>query len=252
MSRYSTYGRSRSQNLRKYQQELDEKAGADALAAPAQASSEPTDSCYAHEGMHGSHFAKVWGAAGGGDAGRAALAEYAFNIGKRAAQPEQAKPTDISKRLREELANAQWLDTKLWAKAVDEIERLAAQEAKPTDLQGKLRESCDPEDFGVPAQYAKCAHNYAAFLASQEAKPTEVRGLTDAARLDFVLDRSLFICTIPASKSGAEGYQLMEQDEDEDYQVVSGEGIAYRTKREAVDAAIANMSGATAAQNGKP
>ena len=49
------------------------------------------------------------------------------------------------------------------------------EQAMPTDLQSKLRKTCDPEDFGVPAQYAKCAHNFAVWLATQEAKPTEAR-----------------------------------------------------------------------------
>lgn len=60
----------------------------------------------------------------------------------------------------------------------------------------------------------------------------------DAARLDFVLDNSAFICTIDAGM-----YQLMTQDEDEDYHVVSGDGEAFKTKRGAVDAAIAAHQG---------
>lgn len=65
-------------------------------------------------------------------------------------------------------------------------------------------------------------------------------GGMDVERLDFVLDRQAFISTIPASQAlhGSECYQLMEQDEDEDYQVISGEGIAYKSKREAIDAAM--------------
>jgi hypothetical protein len=55
----------------------------------------------------------------------------------------------------------------------------------------------------------------------------------DAERLDFVIDNSAFICTINESM-----YQLMTQDEDEDYHVISGEGEAFRTKRAAIDAAM--------------
>ncbi len=36
-----------------------------------------------HGGMHASIFVKVWGDAGGGDAGRVALAQYAYNLGQR-------------------------------------------------------------------------------------------------------------------------------------------------------------------------
>lgn len=70
------------------------------------------------------------------------------------------------------------------------------------------------------------------------------QGGSDAARLDFVLDRQAFILTIPESKTGRPlMYQLMEQDEDEDYHVLSGEGEAFRTKREAIDAAIQAQAG---------
>jgi hypothetical protein len=56
----------------------------------------------------------------------------------------------------------------------------------------------------------------------------------DAARLDFVLDNDAFICMI------ADGmYQLMNQDEDEEFHVISGSGEAFKTKRAAIDAAIA-------------
>lgn len=63
----------------------------------------------------------------------------------------------------------------------------------------------------------------------------------DAARLDFVLERQAFILTIPAGQSinAKECYQLMEQDEDEDFHAISGENIAYGSKRDAIDAAIA-------------
>lgn len=55
----------------------------------------------------------------------------------------------------------------------------------------------------------------------------------DVARLDFVLDNSVFICTIDHGM-----YQLMTQDADEEYHVMSGEGEAFKTKRAAVDAAM--------------
>ncbi len=61
----------------------------------------------------------------------------------------------------------------------------------------------------------------------------------DAARLDFVIDRQAFIMTLPKRESGlVAGYQLMVQDEDEDFHELSGDGVTYRTKREAIDAAM--------------
>lgn len=72
----------------------------------------------------------------------------------------------------------------------------------------------------------------------------------DSERLEFVLGRQAFIMTIPESKTGRpEMYQLMEQDEDEDFHVISGEGEAFRTKREAIDAAIASTHTTTGGEN---
>lgn len=48
-----------------------------AVAAPMSRDDVPNN------GMHASIFAKVWGDAGGGDAGRIALAEYAYALGRR-------------------------------------------------------------------------------------------------------------------------------------------------------------------------
>lgn len=39
-------------------------------------------------GMHASIFVKVWGDAGGGDIGRCALAEYAYDLGQKSKQSE--------------------------------------------------------------------------------------------------------------------------------------------------------------------
>jgi len=60
----------------------------------------------------------------------------------------------------------------------------------------------------------------------------------DAARLDFVLDNCAFICTIDEGM-----YQLMTQDDDEDYHVMSGEGEAFKSKRDAVDTAMEAQQG---------
>lgn len=75
------------------------------------------------------------------------------------------------------------------------------------------------------------------------AQPMSLEAERDTARLDFVLDRQAFIMTIPESKTGRPPmYQLMEQDEDEDFHVISGEGEAFRTKRAAIDAARAALA----------
>lgn len=90
---------------------------------------------------------------------------------------------------------------------------------------------------GMDTGYAiRIAHARAVLAAagnSQDAK--------DAERLDFVLHRGAFILTVPKGRKSGDvaGYQLLEQDEDEEYHTLSGEGILYRSKREAIDAAMA-------------
>ena len=58
----------------------------------------------------------------------------------------------------------------------------------------------------------------------------------DAERLDFVLANSAFIQTT-ASEGRPNTYQLLTQDEDENYIVLSGEGVWFPTHRAAIDAA---------------
>ncbi len=60
----------------------------------------------------------------------------------------------------------------------------------------------------------------------------------DAERLDFVLDNCAFIQTT-ASEGRPDTYQLLTQDEDENYIALSGEGIWFPTHRAAIDAARA-------------
>lgn len=86
-----------------------------------------------------------------------------------------------------------------------------------------------------PDQQRKCR---ARMMAMKSAAPEGAEPSADTARLNFVLDNSAFICTVPASKNHGAAYQLMTQDEDEDYHVISGEGVMYRTKREAIDVAM--------------
>lgn len=64
-------------------------------AVPAQASA-PAE---LNDGMHASIFVKVWGDAGGGDAGRTALAQYAYDLGaKSAAQSPSQGEMDAGPR----------------------------------------------------------------------------------------------------------------------------------------------------------
>ena len=64
--------------------------GGQSIAEPDTATQAPTDNL--NNGMHASIFVKVWGDAGGGDAGRIALAQYAFDLGVKSAATQAAKP----------------------------------------------------------------------------------------------------------------------------------------------------------------
>lgn len=55
----------------------------------------------------------------------------------------------------------------------------------------------------------------------------------DATRLDYVLDCRAFICTLDEGM-----HQLMKESDDGLFDVISGEGEAFRTRREAIDAAM--------------
>lgn len=56
-------------------------------------------------------------------------------------------------------------------------------------------------------------------------------------RLDFVMDNDAFLLR-KIGDSGAVTFQLCNQDEDEDFHVLSGEDEFFPTEREAIDAAI--------------
>ena len=75
----------------------------------------------------------------------------------------------------------------------------------------------------------------------------ELAKLRDTERLDFVLANTAFICRIDPTM-----VQLMTQDEDEEYIALSGEGEAFRTEREAIDAAIGIAALAPIAQQKEP
>lgn len=116
-------------------------------------------------------------------------------------------------------------------KALVATEHIAAAQAQgePSDALPKWIDDQKGKDPGID----DLIHYIERILGQQS-------GGSDTTRLDFVLERQAFIFTVPESKTGRPPmYQLMEQDEDEDFQVISGEGEAFRTKREAIDAAIA-------------
>ena len=62
--------------------------------------------------------------------------------------------------------------------------------------------------------------------------------ITDTERLDFVLDNEAFTARIPPKDPYGEMYQLITQNEDEEFIVLSGDGRWFKTERDAIDAAI--------------
>lgn len=110
--------------------------------------------------------------------------------------------------------------------------KAAALAATPTEAGGELLE-CDHciEKFHALA-------NPATILAVIERLQVAEDAVKDAERLDFVLANDAFMYETPTDV-GTTAYQLWNQDEDEDYHVLSGEESFYPTKRAAIDAAVA-------------
>lgn len=83
---------------------------------------------------------------------------------------------------------------------------------------------------GDPWGYAATPTNVLALIA-------EVRALREeSARLDFMLANDAF--TVRCNRDGSIlQYQLMTQDEDENYHVLHDEHRFYNTERDAIDAA---------------
>jgi hypothetical protein len=71
-----------------------------------------------------------------------------------------------------------------------------------------------------------------AAIAAAQAAPVQADS-RDAERLDYVLDCKAFICTIDEGM-----HQLMKESDDGLFDVISGEGQAFRTRRQAIDAAM--------------
>ena len=70
----------------------------------------------------------------------------------------------------------------------------------------------------------------------------------DAERLDFVLANSAFIQITP-SEGRTDTFQLLTQDEDENYIVMSGEDVWFPTHRAAIDAARGKARGSAFYRN---
>jgi hypothetical protein len=97
-----------------------------------------------------------------------------------------------------------------------------------------------PDGFLLPLDLdARVAFRDAANPAAILALIAEVRALREESlRLDFVLANDAF--TVRCNRDGSIlQYQLMTQDEDENYQVLHDEHRFYNTEREAIDAARA-------------
>lgn len=77
------------------------------------------------------------------------------------------------------------------------------------------------------------------YVAQLERDLTAMRAavIEEYARLDFVLEQGAFIDR-SKTDTGAIVYQLMNQDEDEDFHTISGDDKFYATTRAAIDAAI--------------
>lgn len=77
----------------------------------------------------------------------------------------------------------------------------------------------------------------AALDSAQQAAPKAALTDSDTKRLDFMIEKDAFIVKV-ADKSTFLGYQLMAQNEDEEYIELSGECEVFRTERAAIDMAM--------------
>ena len=73
--------------------------------------------------------------------------------------------------------------------------------------------------------------------SDQRTEQQETGGHPDTERLEFILRRMAFLsCT--RTDAGGVAYQLMEQNEDEEYIVLSGDRAFFNNPRAAIDAAL--------------
>ena len=90
-------------------------------------------------GMHASIFVRVWGDAGGGDIGRIALAEYAYDLGQKSKQAEVDSLRAELEMMKVALADA---NTKLAAQVKTDVKAIhsAVLAIKPDPSESKERQ----------------------------------------------------------------------------------------------------------------
>jgi hypothetical protein len=96
-----------------------------------------------------------------------------------------------------------------------------------------------PEDQGAGIANIAHANGHAAgYAAGYEAG--RMAGGKDGERLDFMIEHdAAHVHVEPAKPPYEKMYQVWEQDEDEGWHIISGEGRFFKSQREAIDAAIA-------------
>lgn len=108
----------------------------------------------------------------------------------------------------------------------------------------------DTANYGVDDAAEKLARFYTAFnpesarrlLAHIDAQAARIAELErDAARLDYVLANSAFLCE-GTNGTGEKDYQLWTENEEEHYIVLSGLGKCFASTRAAIDAAMESKS----------
>tara|TARA_R110000787_G_scaffold122514_3_gene233420 strand:+ start:138 stop:677 length:540 start_codon:yes stop_codon:yes gene_type:complete len=122
-----------------------------------------------------------------------------------------------------------------------EIDRLNANNAELREALKSCRRMADCNNDGVSYDITEQAlsnttTDYIPKLIA-EAKQEE------AKRLDFVLNNNAFLSLKMMDGTIKCTHQLMTQDADENYIVLSGEDAFFQTTREAIDAAIRNQGG---------
>lgn len=94
--------------------------------------------------------------------------------------------------------------------------------------------------FGVSDPRENFKAGYRAMLATLSAQ-NRGEEAADSERLDFMLDNKAF--TVRCNRDGSiTQYQLMTQDEDENYHVLHDEHRFYNTERDAIDAALSQAN----------
>jgi hypothetical protein len=130
-----------------------------------------------------------------------------------------------------------------WNRRPDAAQPSQAQAAEAVAWRYEVRgaiylERCQLDHYyrDYSGEYVKGTPLYTTPPASPVAS-NEREGLTDTARLDFMLANDAF--TVRCNRDGSiMQCQLMTQDEDENYHVLHDELRFYNTERDAIDAAL--------------